>query len=214
VSSGTVQPAQVAGAQLTVSFLLDPGTTRPTQSYLQLLNMKTSDYFNELVTEKDDVVFKQPIPPGTYELALTNGRGEFIRAISASGAKAFGRTVEIRGTRAVKLGVSIGHGMGQVTGTVLRDGKPFAGAMVVLVPSDPGNNAILSRRDQSDSDGTFTLAGAIPGKYTVVAIENGWDLEWLSPNVIKAYLAQGTPVEVMPNGKYDVKVNLQQALNR
>jgi len=69
------------------------------------------------------------------------------------------------------------------------------------------------RRDQSDSDGTFTLAGAIPGKYTVVAIENGWDLEWLNPDVIKPYLGQGTPLEVMPNGKYEVKVNLQQAFN-
>jgi hypothetical protein len=213
VNSGTVQPAQVAGAQLTAALELDPGTTRPAQSYLQLFNMKTSQYYNELIPEKGDVLFKQPIPPGTYELALTNGRGEFIRAISASGAKVSGRTVEIRRTGSVNLGVIIGHGMGQVTGTVLRDGKPFAGAMVVLVPSDPGNNAMLVRRDQSDTDGTFTLAGAIPGKYTVVAIENGWDLEWLNPDVIKPYLGQGTPLEVMPNGKYDVKVSLQQALN-
>ena len=213
VSSGSVQPVQVAGAQLTAALELDPGTARPAQSYLQLFNMKTSEYYNELVPEKGDVLFKQPIPPSTYELALTNGRGEFIRAISASGAKASGRTVEIRRTGTVNLTVIIGHGMGQVTGTVLRGGKPFAGAMVVLVPSDPGNNAMLVRRDQTDTDGTFTLAGAIPGKYTVVAIENGWDLEWLNPDVIKLYLGQGTPLEVMPNGKYDVKVNLQQALN-
>jgi len=31
--------------------------------------------------------------------------------------------------------------------------------------------------------------------------------------VIKPYLGQGTPLEVMPNGKYEVKVNLQQAFN-
>jgi Carboxypeptidase regulatory-like domain len=210
VNSGEVQAAHVSGAQLSVSLQLDPGSTRPTQGYLQLLNMNTRDYYNELVTEKGDVVFKQPIPPGTYELALTNGRGEFIRAISALGAQVSGRTVQIREARTVKLGISIGHGMGQVTGTVLRSGKPFAGAMVVLVPADPGNKAILFRRDQSDSDGTFTLAGAIPGKYTVVAIENGWDLEWLNPDVIKAYLAKGVPLEVMPNGKYDVTVNLQR----
>lgn len=213
VNSGTVQTAQVAGAQLTAKLELDAGTARPAQSYLQLFNMKTSDYYNELVPAKGDVLFKQPIPPGTYELALTNGRGEFIRTISASGARVSGRTVEIRRTGTVKLTVFIGHGMGQVTGTVLRDGTPFAGAMVVLVPADPGNNAMLVRRDQSDSDGTFTLAGDIPGKYTVVAIENGWDLEWLNPDVIEPYLEQGTSLEVMPNGKYDVKVNLQQILN-
>jgi hypothetical protein len=209
VSSGPVQPSDVNGAQVTVSLQLDPGTERPTQSYFQLFNMKTRDYFNQAITEKGDIEFKQLVPPGTYELALTNGRGEFIRSISAIGAKVFGRTVAISGTGAVGLKVSIGHGMGHVTGTVLRDGKPFAGAMVALVPSSPGANAILFRRDQSDTDGTFTLAGAIPGKYTVVAIENGWDLEWLKPQVLQPYLAQGTPVEVLPDGKYDVKINLQ-----
>jgi hypothetical protein len=179
------------------------------QSYFQLFNVKTRDYFNEQVADKNAADFRQPIPSGTYELALTNGRGEFIRSISAVGARSLGRTVNIKGTGNVELKVSIGHGMGQVTGTVLRDGKPFAGAMVMLVPEHPGENGILFRRDQSDTDGTFTLAGAIPGKYTVLAIENGWDLAWLNPAILQPYLAKGSPVEVLPNGKYDVKVNLQ-----
>lgn len=209
VSSGPVQPSDVNGAQVTVSLQLDPGTERPTQSYFQLFNMKTRDYFNQTITEKGDIEFKQPIPPGTYELAITNGRGEFIRNISASGAKVFARTVNITGTGPLRLKVAIGRGMGKVTGTVLRDGKPFAGAMVALVPSSPGDNGILFRRDQSDTDGSFMLAGAIPGKYTVVAIENGWDLEWLKPQVLQPYLAKGTPLEVLPDGQYDVKVSLQ-----
>lgn len=209
VSSGPVRPSDVNGAQVTVFLQLDPGTERPTQSYFQLFNMKTRDYFNQAITAKGDIDFKQPIPPGTYELAITNGRGEFIRNISASGAKVFGRTVNIMGTSPVRLKVALGRGMGEVTGTVLRDGKPFAGAMVALVPSSPGDNAIIFRRDQSDADGTFTLAGAIPGKYTVVAIENGWDMEWLNPQVLQPYLTKGTSLEVLPDGKYDVKVSLQ-----
>lgn len=209
VTSGPAEPTDVSGAHVTVSLELDPGATRPTQSYFQLFNMNTRDYFNQKVTDKGDVEFQKPIPPGIYELALTNGRGEFIRSVSATGARALGRTVHIRSTGTVKLGVAIGHGMGQVTGTVLRDGKPFSGAMVVLVPEHPGDNGILFRRDQSDTDGTFTLAGAIPGKYTVLAIENGWELEWLKPQVLAPYLSGGSQVEVMPNGKYDVKVNVQ-----
>ena len=208
-TSGVAEQSDVTGAGVTVSLDLDPGATRPMQSYFQLFNMNTRDYFNQKVTDKGDVEFRQPIPPGTYELALTNGRGEFIRSVSATGARTVGRTVDIRSTGTVKLRVTIGHGMGQVTGTVLRDGKPFSGAMVVLVPEQPGNNGILFRRDQSDTDGTFTLAGAIPGKYKVLAIENGWDLEWLKAQVLAPYLAGGTPVEVFANGKYDVKVNVQ-----
>ena len=36
----------------------------------------------------------------------------------------------------------------------------------------------LFRRDQSDLDGTFTLQGIVPGRYTVLAIEGGWELDW------------------------------------
>ncbi len=48
--------------------------------------------------------------------------------------------------------------------------------MIALVPRDPDADRELFRRDQSDLDGTFSLGNVIPGEYTVVAIENGWDL--------------------------------------
>lgn len=205
----TVQQADVPAAHVAVSLQLDAGTPRPTQSYLQLFNPKTRDFFNQLVSERGEIEFQQPIPPGAYELWLSNSGGSYIRSIIATGAKASGRTIQIRGSGAVALRVAIGQGQGRVTGTVLRDGKAFAGAMVLLVPSDPGNNAILVRRDQSDSDGTFTFGFAVPGKYTAVAIDNGWELEWLNQSVLKPYLAQGTPVDVQPNGKYDIQVTAQ-----
>jgi hypothetical protein len=68
--------------------------------------------------------------------------------------------------------------------------------MVVLVPQDRGANRGLFRRDQSDSDGSFSLRDAAPGKYTVVAIEDGWELEWARPQVIRRYLSQGVGVTI------------------
>jgi len=68
---------------------------------------------------------------------------------------------------------------------------------------------VLFRRDQSDSDGSFNLAGVHPGKYTLIAIENGWDIEWLEPGALKKYLASGERIEVTPNAKLEVKVNVQ-----
>jgi hypothetical protein len=87
----------------------------------------------------------------------------------------------------------------------------MAGAMVLLVPNDPVNEQVLCRRDQTDSDGTFTLAGVVPGKYRLLAIQNGWDLEWLNPGVLNPYLHQAVPIEVQPNGKYDFKLRVQAA---
>jgi len=47
------------------------------------------------------------------------------------------------------------------------------------------------RRDQSDLDGTFTLHIVIPGVYTAIAIEDGWDLDWSKTAVISRYTAHG-----------------------
>jgi hypothetical protein len=81
--------------------------------------------------------------------------------------------------------------------------------MVVLVPQDIANNALLFRRDQSDSDGSFTLANAVPGSYTVIAIANGWDLDWTNPAVLQPYLKRGEAVQVPADGKLQVKVKVQ-----
>src|SRR6202011_5200403 len=77
-----------------------------------------------------------------------------------------------------------------------RAGQPFAGAMVVLVPKSPERDRDLFRRDQSDLDGTFSLQNVVPGSYTVLAIENGWDLDCSQPAVIAAYLKRGRRIEV------------------
>ncbi|MGA2807495.1 MAG: carboxypeptidase-like regulatory domain-containing protein [Terracidiphilus sp.] len=94
----------------------------------------------------------------------------------------FARKVRAPGDRSAGAGVEVGRGK--------------AGAMVVLVPKEPGAFRSLVRRDQSDSDGSFSLHDVAPGQYTVVAIEDGWDLDWARPEVIGRYLPQGIAVTV------------------
>jgi hypothetical protein len=61
--------------------------------------------------------------------------------------------------------------------------------MVLLVPEDFEHNMSNLRRDQSDSDGTFVLRDAPPGKYRIVAIEKGWDAEWGNPQCARPLLS-------------------------
>jgi hypothetical protein len=49
----------------------------------------------------------------------------------------------------------------------------------------------------------------LPGKYTLLAIENGWDLEWANPTVLQRYMSKGETVQVESKGKYNVAVKLQ-----
>ena len=81
--------------------------------------------------------------------------------------------------------------------------------MVLLAPEDPKNNEILFRRDQSDSDGTFDLANVFPGRYRLLAIENGWELEWANPAVLQAFLAKSVPLEMKSGDHLKQTVEVQ-----
>ena len=208
VGSEGIVSSEEGLARVSVSLELDAGTERPADASFQM-SQPPHRLFSERIPAKGDVEFKESVPLGKYELSILNASGYYLRSFTGTGARIVGRTLEIKSPEPVKLKVVLSRGQGHVTGTVSREGKPVSGAMVVLAPNNPGNNSVLFRRDQSNSDGSFSISAVVPGRYTAVAIENGWDLEWLDPRVLKPYLAQGVAVEVGSNGKYEVKLNLQ-----
>lgn len=81
--------------------------------------------------------------------------------------------------------------------------------MVLLVPQDPGHDMSLYHRDQSDSDGSFSMSPLFPGRYILIAIENGWDLEWADPKVMLQYLPAGQPLELKPNASLTLNPRVQ-----
>lgn len=206
---GEVQRPGVARVPLTVVFQYEAGASAQPQGAVSLYNKKTTEAFTERINAKGEAEFKGGVLPGTYEVSISNAGGAYLKTIVSPGLRPLGRTVEIRGPGAQKMSLVVSSGEARISGVALKDDKPLAGVMVVLVPSDPGHNFVLFRRDQSDSDGTFTLANVVPGKYTVLALENGWDLAWNKPDVLKPLLPQGEALNVLPNGKYEVKLKVQ-----
>jgi hypothetical protein len=156
-----------------------------------------------------EFAFPQGFAAGTYEVVMSSGDDLFIRSVTASGAKIAGRMLRISGSDPVRLSVVVGAGAGKVEGVALRDGKPQAGAMILLVPQDSENNLPLFRRDQSDSDGSFTLSPVLPGRYTLLGLENGWDLHWGDAAVLKPFLASGEAIVVDAKGNHNVRVKVQ-----
>jgi len=137
------------------------------------------------------------IPAGRYQVVVWGARKPVVVAsLSSQDADVAGHTLVVHPGTSPRLSVTLSAGESDLNGTVKRAGKPFAGAMVVLIPNDPDNNHDLFRRDQSDLDGTFTMRSVIPGSYTILAIENGWDLEWSKPAVIAAYAKGGRKIEI------------------
>lgn len=145
---------------------------------------------------KGEAELKQ-IAVGRYEVAVWGGGKRYaIVRMSAEGAEVSGHTLTIAAGSSPSILLTLVSGSVEIRGTATHAGKGLAGAMVVLVPKDPAVNRDLFRRDQSDLDGTFTLRSVVPGAYTLLAIENGWDLEWSQPGVIAAYLKHGRKIEV------------------
>jgi hypothetical protein len=133
---------------------------------------------------------------GQYEVYVSGGSGSYLTGITAQGAKAVGRTVNIGGPATLTLKTSNRHA--QVEGVARIGDKPAAGAMVLLVPVTLGRADDLGavERDETNTDGTFLIAGVTPGQYILVAIDHGWSVKWRDPATLAQYLVRGTPVDL------------------
>lgn len=152
--------------------------------------------------------FESRNPPGKYDLlAATPGHAYAVTRITISGSQSNGHKLEMVAGSTIEGTVTLVGGQTIVEGIAKRGGKAVPGAMIVLVPKDPEANGELFRRDQSDLDGSFSLATVIPGEYTIVAIENGWDLNWSQPGVIAHYVEKGQKVVVAPTAQEPVRLS-------
>lgn len=180
------------------------------ESMIGFHNRLTGEQFTAQVQDTGEfALHDQSLAPGTYNVFLGARTPQAVRSMSATGAKVTGRAIEVVAGQDVTLSVIASRGTARITGIALKDGKPLDGVMVVLVPEVAEHNLVLFRRDQSDSDGSFVLRGILPGKYTILALENGWDLDWFTPGVLQKYLPAGEAVTVTPNAKLEVKVKVQ-----
>lgn len=136
------------------------------------------------------------VTAGLWEvLAEAGGKVLPVTAVGPEGAIHEGNLIRVRES-ALNLVVSLSRAETRVEGMALKDGKGFAGAMIVLAPKAATSWKALLRRDQSDSDGSFALRDVAPGEYTVIAIEDGWKLDWSRPEAMTRYLPKGTSVTV------------------
>jgi hypothetical protein len=148
------------------------------------------------------------VPPGKYDLLAATPKINYaVSAMAINGIESRGRVVEMAGGSSIDATLTLIAGQATVQGVAERDSKPIAGAMIVLVPKDPDGHLELFRRDQSDSDGTFSLRNVVPGEYTVLAIEDGWDLHWSEPGVIEHYVPKGQRVVVATSERGTVRLD-------
>jgi hypothetical protein len=147
--------------------------------------------------EKGEASFTDVVP-GEYNVFAGSFTKNYpVVKVSSQGGDTSSHSLIVPPGSSLNVSLSLTGGAAvNVEGFAKHLGKAAPGAMVVLVPKNPESNRELFRRDQSDLDGSFNLQGITPGSYTVVAIDDGWDLDWALPVVIETYLKNGQTVTV------------------
>jgi hypothetical protein len=154
----------------------------------------------------DGLVTFNSVQPGKYTLEFTAPGGNYTvaRTISAAGLT-LGPEVNVGGG-AQELTAEVRPGLVRVEGMAQRNGVPASGVMVALVPKDTERHMDMLRREQTSLDGSFTLQGVVPGNYTLVAVEDAWELDWLKPAVRERYLNNGRAIVVGENARGVMKL--------
>lgn len=148
------------------------------------------------------------ISPGQYDVRLGRTPELYIKSIEVHGAEHSGTMINVAEGASIQISIVAAKGLARVNGIAVKDDKPFPGAMVLLLPQN-GNQFGHIARDQSDSDGTFTLNFAPPGRYALVAIDNGRSLAYRDASVIKPYLEQAQIIDLPLQNGAPVKINVQ-----
>lgn len=214
-------PPRITEVETSGSQELDLSSAVPTQSVTLKVKMldgsePPSDLSFLLIAEAsidrmfsaktiDKQVQFDSVPSGTWSLVPGLQKLAVVGVETAAGNQRDSRIVVK--DRTVAATITLAEGKTTLEGFAFKDGKGTPGVMIVLVPRDPEIGLAEFRRDQSDSDGSFVLHDVIPGDYTIVAIENAWDLEWARPEVIGRYLEHGVAITVSPSSAAKVRLS-------
>ena len=200
---------------------IDMATSTPTSSVKAKIRMAGESQMPVVLrvamrNSKGRIVALQPVGPegeanftniaaGQYEFRAASSSKPYAVSVAGGNGVPAGHTLNVSSGASMEVRLSLMGGDVTVEGVAEKSGKPFAGAMIVLVPHDPDQREFF-RRDQSDMDGTFSLLDVFPGTYTVIAIENGWDLDWGKPEVLAQYTKRGQPIAVRGDARGSARV--------
>jgi hypothetical protein len=182
------------------------GVPLPTLMLVSLRSKEAEIVTTQPVNDKGFAEF-EGLKPGEYHFLLSGSDRQYhVARIALVGGGPSTNTVHVSPGATLSVTATFGANSVAVEGFAIRDGKPAAGVMIVLIPSSIDDDVEQFRRDQSDLDGSFLLPNVIPGKYTALAIEDGWELEWGRPEVLAPYLPKGAPVTISSNSRGSIRL--------
>jgi hypothetical protein len=185
-------------SNLKIAFKTEGGEALPNRLVIFLQDRRRRFVAGALVDPSGEAHF-EGLTAGKYAIYCnTQGKAYALARTETATLKASGHEVTIAAGVQQELTAWLTAGVVKLEGVAQKAGKPVAGVMVVLIPKDPEAHREYFRRDQSDFDGTFSVAYIVPGTYTIVAVEDAWGVEWLKPGVLSRYAQHGQELTIGP----------------
>ncbi len=204
--SSTAPIAEVSG-KVTMA-----GGENPPSSLTAILTPLQGQYRASAPIESDGSFHIHSVRPGTYEFAVytVNIFGYAMTAthLTANGAALKGHMLTIN-TDPVILTAVLADSSASINGFAKLDGKPASGVFLELIPKSATASREAFALNQSDSDGSFNILHVLPGNYTLVAIQEGWTLDWTDAEAMRRYLARGLEITVPPHSQ---EINLKDSV--
>lgn len=159
---------------------------------------RPEDYYGAQVDE--NLEFAIPgVLAGRYGVSVSTPIG-YVASITAGDQDLLtvGELKVAAGEPPTPLEVVIRTDVGQVTGSVLIDGRPATAAVALVPASDSGRDVMTAF---ASGDGSFAFLNVPPGDYRLCAWKPGAVPEFTDPEVLRALSDSGERLYVAPGGK-------------
>jgi 5-hydroxyisourate hydrolase-like protein (transthyretin family) len=188
------------------------GGDNPPSSLVAILTPEQSQNQASAPIEPDGSFHMHSVRPGIYDFAIYTvnffGYPMTTTHLTANGATLKGHLLTVGG-EPVTLTATLADSTASVNGFAKLDGKPVSGIFLELIPKNATAGRAAFAVNQSDSDGSFNFLHVLPGEYTVVAIQEGWMLDWTDPQAMAPYVPKGLKVIVPPHSQ---EINLKDSV--
>jgi hypothetical protein len=157
--------------------------------------------------------------PGKYRLRVANPGGEVSGTFVSTGSPAgwYVKSAQSGAADLLRDGLTVSEDAtpqaievvyrddgATLTGVVTTQGRPAAGAVLLVAEGIPLYNRVV----MAGAEGQFIVTGLAPGNYSVLALEDGENLAWSEPEVWGDYAALATPVKLEPDQTMNIKLEL------
>jgi hypothetical protein len=138
-------------------------------------------------------------------------RDAYIQSIRLGAQDVLKNGLKYSGDAAATMEIVVGTRAGIVSGVVLEDDSitPSINTFVVLVPdADRRERTDAYRYVRTDEAGKFQIGRIPPGEYKAFAWNDVDEDEWLDPEFLGKYEAQGTPVHIDELSRTNLKIQV------